>query len=203
MQLLKVKTKNNEFNIEYYHNFIRKKDIGIRKDFFNNMCKDGCINYGKKYSCPPLVPNINSLIHETRGLYVILFKSNPNQINSTEYNKVRIANGVMKSRIIKLMKSLETEFNTVFLSTGSCNLCKSCKLKLNLPCKYPDKRRYSLEAVGVDCNKLCEKLFRTKLLWYKNKKAPEYTCVLCGLVCNKNDKELIEKRLNELIKTFK
>jgi len=197
MQLLEVKTKNNALKIEIYSRFIKKEEILIKKEIFNQMCEGGCINYGKKYSCPPFVLNFNSTIKENQGLYIILFKVDLNQIKSTEYNKIRIANVVLKSRILKLMRYLEDKFNTTFLSSGACNLCKPCKLKLDLPCKYPLKRRPSLEAVGIDCNNLCEKLFNIKLLWYKNKKAPEYSCVLCGLICYEKEIKNIEIELNK------
>ncbi len=199
MQSFRIKTENNEFDIEYFYKFISKKNIGVKKDFFSDMCKEGCKNYGKKYSCPPLTPDFKILIGNKDGLYVVLFKTELNQVDSTEYNKIRIANVVMKSKIIKLMILLESKFNTIFLSTGSCNLCKPCQLKLNLPCKHPDKRRYCLESLGVDCNKLCKDLFDMNLLWYKNKKAPKYTCVICGLVCDKADADKIEKELNKIL----
>ena len=41
--------------------------------------------------------------------------------------------------------------------------------------------RYSLEALGVDCNDLSEKVFGIPLKWYEKGKAPEYTSVICAL----------------------
>jgi len=196
----KIKTENNNIQINYYTGFIKKEDISLRKNLFEEMCKKGCVNYGKKYSCPPFAPKFEALTNNHQGLFIILFQCPLNQIDSTEYNKVRIANVVMKSRIDRLMRILEKEFNTLFLSTGSCRLCKPCKLKLNQPCAHPDKKRYSLESTGVDCNHLSESLFNISMLWYKNKKAPKYTCVICGLLCNERDIEWIRKKTEEIIK---
>jgi len=195
MSSFKVKTKENNLKINFFYDFINKKDVLVKKDCFSKMCLNGCKNYKKKYSCPPFVPDFKNLIKEHEGLFIVLFLCKLNPIKSTEYNKIRIANVVLKSRIIKLMRFLEEKFNTTFLSTGSCNLCKPCKLKLNLPCKHPKKRRYSLEAIGIDCNKISKDLFNIKLLWYKNKKAPRYTCVLCGLVCDKKNIKEIKKEV--------
>lgn len=195
MNRFQVKTKNNSFQVEVYSKFISSSNIPLNKKKFNDMCKSGCVNYGKKYSCPPFVPEIKEIIKNSDGLFVVLFKCNLCQINSTEYNKVRIANAVMKSRTERLLRLIEKDLGVNFLGTGSCRLCKPCKLKLNLPCKYPDKRKYSLEALGVDCNKLSKSLFNIELKWYKIKKAPEYTCVICGLVCNKKQVREIEKFL--------
>ncbi|MBU2638010.1 MAG: DUF2284 domain-containing protein, partial [Nanoarchaeota archaeon] len=73
-----------------------------------------------------------------------------------------------------------------------------CKKALNKPCRYPDKMRFSLESLGVDCNQLTEDVFNFPLLWYKDKTAPEYTSVVCALPVNdenilKKTKEAIEE----------
>lgn len=195
MKSFEIKTKENKININYFLKFILKENIKLDKNGFAEMCKEGCKNYNKKYSCPPFVPDFDNLLKNYDGLYLVLFLSRLDSISSTEYNKVRIANSVMKSRLIKLMRHLEKMFNTTFLSMGSCNLCKLCKCKLNLPCEHPKERRYSLEATGVDCNELSKKLFKIPLSWYKKKKAPEYTCVMCGLLCNKENTGEIEKEI--------
>lgn len=194
-----IKTENNNLKIDYSMDFIEKEKIKIDKKFFEKMCRECCINYNQKYSCPPFSPSFNLLSEDFDGLFIVLFLCKLNQIDSTEYNKIRIANIIMKSKIDKLMRELEEKTNLKYLSTGSCRLCKPCKLKLKQPCKHPEKRRYSLESTGIDCNDLVEKLFKIKLQWYKNKKAPEYTCVLCGLLCNKKDVNRIEKSILELI----
>jgi len=199
MNQFKVITNKNNFKIDYYYEFIGKDKIKVNKDFFSNMCKKGCKNYNKKYSCPPFSPSFKNLSKSYDGLFIIFFLTSLKQIKSTEYNKIRIANVVMKSKIKKLMRYLEEKFDTKFLSTGSCDLCKPCKCKLKLSCKYPEKRRYSLEAVGIDCNKLSEDIFKRKLLWYKDKKAPDYTTVMCGLLCNKKDIRKIEEEIKKYL----
>ncbi len=200
MASFEIQTPKNKFKIEYFSCFIEKEKVKTNKELFSNMCEEGCKNYGKKYSCPPFSPNFINIIKNHKGLFIVLFLCKLNQINSTQYNKIRIVNVVMKSRIIKLMRLLENKFKTIFLSTGSCNLCKPCQLKLNKPCKHPNKKRYCLESTGIDCDYLSKKLFKTHLLWYKNKKAPEYTCVMCGLLCNKNQIENIKKEAEKIIR---
>ena len=196
---MQIQTPKNKFKVEVFSKFVEKEEIKTEKCLFEKMCKDGCINYNKKYSCPPFSPIFEDIIKYKEGLFVVLFKCKLNQINSTEYNKTRIANVVMKSRIEKLMRYLEKEFGTVFLSTGSCRLCKPCKLKIKQACKHPEERRYSLESTGVDCNNLTEYLFNIKLLWYKDKKSPEYTCVVCGLLVNKKDSEKVINTMNSFL----
>lgn len=202
MDSFKIKTKQNNLSISCYKGFIPKKDIKIERKLFAKMCKQGCKNYSKKYSCPPFTPDFEKITNKHEGLFIVLFLCNLEEINSTEYNKIRIANVVMKSRLMKLMRYLEDKHKTIFLSTGSCNLCKPCKLKLKLPCTHPQKRRYSLESIGIDCNHISEKLFSKPLLWYKDKKAPKYTCVMCGLMSNANDEEPIKKDVTSWLSNF-
>lgn len=192
-----VKTKLHKFKVNYDSDFIKKEKIEIKKELFESLCKKGCINYNNKYSCPPFSPNFKNLIQDKEGLFVVIFLVNLKEIPSTEYNKVRIANVVMKSRIEKFMRSIEKDSN--FLSTGACRLCKPCQGKKKLPCKHPEKRRYSLESVGINCNKLTKDLFGIKLFWYKNKASPEYTSIVCGLPCNKKDANYLSKELEKFL----
>jgi predicted metal-binding protein len=176
----------------------------VEKELFSDMCRKGCINYNKKYCCPPFSPKLNDYVKNYEYLIIILLKIDLDQFSKyKEYHKLRVGNAIIKPRIEKLMRILEKDFNTKFLSSGACRLCKPCQKKLNKPCKHPNKMRFSLESLGVDCNKLVEKLFNFKLLWYKDKKAPQYTAVVCGLplkeTINKNKySNIINKRIDEL-----
>jgi predicted metal-binding protein len=179
-----------KIKIEVYSEFIPKAEIKTNRTCFLELCKK-CRNYGKKYACPPASPDFNLLCNK-EGLYGVMLKCNLNQIKNTgEYNKIRIANSIMKSRIDKFMRRLEEKSGNKlkFLSSGSCRLCKKCNLEKNLPCKYPTKMRFSLEATGIHVEDLTKKLFNLPLLWYDSKKhkAPKYTCVVAGMMCNKID----------------
>ena len=180
----RVKTPTQNIILEALSGFISKKNIKTDRVYFLELCKK-CRNYNKKYACPPKSADFGSICNK-EGLFIICFKCGLSQIRTTEFNKIRIANSVMKSRIDKLMRRLEERFCTKFLSSGSCRLCKICNLQKNLPCKYPQKMRFSLEATGIDVDFITRKLFNLPLLWYdsKNHKAPEYTCVVAGLLCD-------------------
>ncbi|MBM3246929.1 hypothetical protein FJZ17_00085 [Candidatus Pacearchaeota archaeon] len=193
----KIKTPKNDLTIELYSKFIKKQEIKLQRQEFIELCKK-CRNYNKKYSCPPKSPDFYNICNK-EGLFIVLLKINLENIKSTEYNKVQLANSILKSRVDKLMRILEKEFNTKFLSSGSCRLCKPCNLQKNLPCKHPKEMRFSLEATGIDCNFLSQTLFNLPLLWFKDKKAPDYTCVLAGLICNQEETEAIKQALSKNI----
>lgn len=204
MEIFQVKTPQNSFNIEYGFCLISRRDIKTDKILFDDLCKKGCPNFGKKYSCPPYSPKFENIGKEFDYLFVTIFSCDLEQIKSTEYNKIRIANSVMKSRMDKFMRNLEQKNGGLFMSNGSCRLCRSCACKLGKPCKYPEKKRYSLESTGIDVNQLSEKCFDRKLLWYdkEKSKAPESTCVVSALFCKKEDFEVLKKDFISLLKSI-
>lgn len=199
-----INTPKHRLLVKYRYGTIHKDRVKVDKELFYQMCKDGCPNFNQKYTCPPLSPDFKTFMKLYDQLFVLLFTLNLDQYHNTEYReylKLQISNAVLKSKIEKIMRELETITVTPFLGTGSCRLCKPCQKKLNLPCKHPEKRRYSLEALGVDCNILCEKLFAVPLLWYKDKHAPRYTSVVCGLPLKKKSDD--KKVIAHLTKTLK
>ncbi|VVB76380.1 Uncharacterised protein [Candidatus Tiddalikarchaeum anstoanum] len=195
-----VKTPERIVRVGVFFKFVEKNDVKTNKTFFAKLCEK-CKNYNLKYSCPPKSPSFESLCKH-RGLVIVLFKCCLSNIDSTEFNKVRIANSVMKSRIEKLMKHLEGVFNSKYFGSGSCRLCKKCSLQENLPCRHPGLMHFSLEATGVDCNYLSSLLFNIPLLWYKDNKAPEYTCTISGLPCKLEDAEIVEKEIAAFIQNL-
>ncbi|MBU0975999.1 MAG: DUF2284 domain-containing protein [Patescibacteria group bacterium] len=189
MKTLTIKTPKHELLIDYYYGIVEKSEVAVDKVLFIQMCKDGCSNYGNKYSCPPYSPHFEDYLKNYSRLFIVAFTlelSQFNQTNYKEYLKIRIANSILKSRIEKLMRILEQNFDTKYLGTGACKLCRSCQLKIEKPCKYPSKRRYSLESLGVDCDDLMKQVFQKKLKWYRDEKAPEYTSVICALPIKNN-----------------
>ena len=192
-----VQTPKHKLLIRYFMGILDIKSVKLNKRLFFKMCKEGCVNFDKKYGCPPNSGDFSDLVKKFDKLFVMLFTLEMSQFDKTnyqEYLKLRIANSVLKSRIEKVMRVIEEKYNGLFFGSGACRLCNSCNKKRDLPCKYPKRRRPSLEAAGVDCNYLTKKLFDIPLQWYKDKKCPEYTSAVCGLAVSKDvdDKELEE-----------
>jgi len=93
---------------------------------------------------------------------------------------------------------LENELDGLLLKSGPCRICKKCSVIEFKPCKFPHKKRYALEAVGVDVQKLAIPL-KHQLLWYSRKSLPEYTSVVCAILTNKRvHQEGVYKSFTEL-----
>lgn len=186
---INIQTPKHNLNILCFYNTFPTEEIKVNKKLFKKMCQEGCPNYNQKFGCPPLSPSFFDVVKEKELFFLamVLELKQFDKENYQEYLKIRIANSILKSRIEKVMRKLEKITKTKFLSTGACRLCKPCQKKIGKPCKHPHKRRYSLESLGVDCNHLTKEAFNLPLKWYKNKQAPEYTTVICGLPINENN----------------
>lgn len=197
-----VRTAKHELKINYIFQFFKISDVKIDKKLFNELCKSGCKNYSKKYSCPPYAPDFKNEINDNDLIFVLMFHTDLKQLDNTDYrswHKLLLLNRVMKPRIEKIMRQLEQISKTRFLATGSCRLCNPCQLKLKKPCKYPEKRRYSLESMGVDCNALSKKLNKP-LQWLSKEKTPEYTAVICGLPLKAKAKNQVLDEFQDIIR---
>jgi len=167
----------------------------------HNLCENGCVNYAKKWSCPPFTPHFVDFVKKWDKLYIFYLRINLEQLSyiKHDYLKIKAANTIMKSRADRfLIKMAENYGNCI--SSGSCRLCKPCKCKIELPCAHPDIMTYSFEAMGIDVERLIDDLFEKPLLWYNPPFLPEYTSIVCGLLTNEViTKEKLYYEYNECI----
>jgi predicted metal-binding protein len=167
---------------------ITSKDCFLLEDKqkFQRLCSDGCMNFSKKWSCPPYAPLFQDFCSKWDKLYVLHMSIDTDQLTyvKNDYLKIKAANSILKSRADKFLCKVAREYGR-YISTGSCRLCNPCKCKNNLPCAHPEIMTYSYEALGVDVSKLVNMCFQKPLLWYKPQSMPRYTSVVCGLLTNK------------------
>ncbi|MDD5417062.1 MAG: DUF2284 domain-containing protein [Candidatus Aenigmarchaeota archaeon] len=160
--------------IEYCFDFIDTDKIPTNKTLFAEACKKGCKNYNKKWSCPPCSPSFDKMKHKKKFLVVMIKINGRYFADCTEWMKVKTINSILKSKLDNAVRGIADKFNGYCYISGSCRLCKICAKKTNKPCRHPNKLRYSLEAVGIDCNKLVEKTLKEKLCWYNKGVKYEY-----------------------------
>ncbi|KMT22210.1 DUF2284 domain-containing protein [Clostridium cylindrosporum] len=174
-----------------------------KKDKFSQLCMEGCPNYGSKWSCPPYSPSFMSYSKKFKYAMVLLLSCNLSQFDYTkqEYMKIKVSNSILKSRTNKIMRALEDRCNGIMLAGGSCRLCKPCALKSNQgSCKKPTQMRFTMESLGLDVESICLDFFNYKLLWYKDKKAPEYASVVSCLL---SENPINEAEIISFIENFK
>lgn len=157
----------------------------VNKVYFDRLCKDGCPNYGNKWSCPPYAPEYIKFVEKYEFIDIFMLYIELDQFDyiKQEYLKVKAANSIMKSRIDRALRNSINK-NEFYISTGSCRLCKSCKKKIGKACVHPEHRTYSFEALGINVSLLTMDIFHRELLWYRTKNLPQYTSVVAGLLTN-------------------
>lgn len=184
--------------IDYYINSVPFETVPTNKKVFEEMCKSGCKNYNNKWSCPPCSPDFNKMKHK-KNFIVIMISIDSKYFNDCkEWSKVRAINVILKSKMDNIVKELERISNGYCYISGACRLCKICAKKENKPCKHPDKLRYSLESVGIDCNKLSEIAFGRNLCWYKEGQKYFYGSALGA--CETDSEIDVEKIVLDIIK---
>ena len=172
-------TPTRRIVIDKLVSIIEIKNIQISINKFLTLCSENCINFNSKYSCPPFSPSFSAFAGNKINGKIICYRLNLNQYAPLPvYHRIRASNAVLKSLIDKELHSFK-ENGTKVAGSGSCRACKPCGAKTGIPCKKPDRKIYSLEAMGVDVDKLVQDCFGFNLQWYiKGEKTPDYTCVV-------------------------
>lgn len=152
---------------------------------FDNLCKGGCPNYARKWSCPPFSPSFADAALKWENLYILFMHAELSQFSyiKNDYLKVKAANNVLKSRADRFIRKMAGLYGS-YISTGSCRLCKPCKCKTDMPCAHPDLMACSFEALGIDVGRMVCDCFQKQLLWYRRSHLPQYTSAVCGILTN-------------------
>ena len=176
---LRHRTVTRELIIDKFVSVIAIIEVDSDQSLFANLCESGCRNYGTKYSCPPYSPKFSEFSGSASRAQVICYKVSLDQFAPIPlYSRIRAGNSVLKSLIDKELSSHKAQGHKV-AGSGSCRRCKVCGAKLKEPCKKPDRRIYSLEALGVNVDRLVHVLFGFQLQWYlPGRKLPDYTCTV-------------------------
>ena len=179
-QQFEYTTSKLKLNIHFKHNLItveKLKQYLVPKHLIDAFCKGeynqtklACKNYGNCYSCPPYAPSFEEI--KSKNPFFVLM------------NAYRTLSPLM----YKYGQWLERTIGGKDMIDGRCRLCKPCRLQLGEPCRYPSKRRSSLEALGIHASKLAKEVLNHKIQWYRRVNGklviPEYVTVIHGLLTN-------------------
>ena len=130
-----------------------------------------CPSYGHSWSCPPNSPYLEKALSMYAEFYLIYSKFDLEQYIKKEKDRSGRSEFFIKNTFL-LTKSfrtndLEKEVNNflkkykqpykkrLLLYDGTCKYCEmqnlnGCNFDSGEPCRYPDKKQYSMEAVGIE-----------------------------------------------------
>lgn len=131
-----------------------------------NYCKN-CENYNRIWSCPPHYFNTYEYLtgHKSADLYAL---------------KINLDAGLSRQVVMDIFqkerrsfgdKLMSMEDKSTALIAGNCYQCKVCKRQDNLPCVLEDKRRYSLESLGLIVSEITAGLLGIEIEWAKEGEA--------------------------------
>ncbi|NVM34624.1 MAG: DUF2284 domain-containing protein [Candidatus Lokiarchaeota archaeon] len=159
-----------------------------------------CPSFGHSWACPPEAPYLEEEVSKYQKFFLLYVKFNLNeyiqkvQANHPKRSEETIRNEFFMKNLLR--DKLEQEIfsfieedqslyeKRLILWDGFCRVCynkndKGCTYDSGDPCRYPDKKRYSMEAVGIDVTKTVNNL-NFNLEWPPNDYVYRF-----GLVCIK------------------
>ncbi|WP_250675090.1 DUF2284 domain-containing protein [Paraclostridium ghonii] len=152
-------------------------------DYFTGLCKDGCPHYDLSYTCPPNSPKFTEYTKNYEYSLVIVM-----YMNIDSHNSIETVHPYLRRVLSDLLIPLEKKFNGLLSDGGRCRYCNKCAYVENLPCRYPDKIRFSMEAMGIDLDKVCKDILNHSILWNENNEN-SYCTVLGSINFNGNFNE--------------
>lgn len=168
------------------------------QNYCNNP-KFKCPNYGHSWACPPEAPYLEEKVVKFHKFYLVYYdfnlkeyvkkkkEQNPNRsenrIKNSLYHKEFIRD-YLENEIYEFLKNLKEPYNEkLILWDGYCRICnkegKNCTYDDAQPCRYPEEKRFSMEAVGINVDKTVKNL-KIPIEWPPSNHAYRF-----GLVCIK------------------
>ena len=140
-------------------NVIDVKSIVFDPVFREICASNACGQYGKCWTCPPDVGEIDKLIAEAKGYsHGLVYQTVSRLEDGYDFEGMIEAGNIHNQLAHEIRKALSSEaFSKVLhLGAGGCRLCKVCAKKTNESCRFPALAMRSLEAYGIHVSKLAE-----------------------------------------------
>ena len=136
---------------------ISASDIVTDKVFRDMCASNACGMYGKCWTCPPDVGEIDALMAEIKNYdHVLVYQTVTELEDSYDFE------GMIEAKKLgyKIARSLRGTFDipeissVLHLGAGGCGVCETCAKRTGEPCRAPELALASLEAYGVNVSKL-------------------------------------------------
>ena len=139
---------------------------------FQDACK-ACPDYDRRWSCPPDVPAAKAAFAPYQLVHVIglVVRYTPETIaaavtpEETERLRQESYGSIKKSLLSTLLELEKMCPGSWTVAAGRCEQCERCTRPEGLPCRRPERMRYSFSAFGFDLGKMARELLGIELLW--------------------------------------
>lgn len=125
---------------------------------FRDFCKeDACGHFGRNWTCPPHVGEIQALIDGAWGYDRALVYETVGEIadklDKTGIRKAALLHDEVAQRILEG----SPPGNLLHLSAGACRICERCTAMDGEPCRNPERALPSMAAYGIHVCALAER----------------------------------------------
>lgn len=157
---------------------------------FRKACQQ-CPNYDKVWSCPSYDFDVTEYWKQYQTLQLtavrIQFSEDMTARTYTQEELNDIFQNTLfveKQKLSNILYEKEAAHpGSISLSAGSCGFCKNgCTRPDGLPCRFPEKMRYSIESLGGNVGLTLDRLMHQKLEWTQEGRLPSHFVLVCGLL---------------------
>ena len=135
---------------------IAVSEIGFYPSLRELCAMNSCGAYGKNYTCPPLLGEIDDLIEKVKAFdTAIIFRAFYTLEDSFDIEGMDEGSAQFKKltyQAFDIAKEINPEI--LVLGAGGCRLCKTCAAVDKTPCRFPDRALSSLEGHGIQVSEL-------------------------------------------------
>ena len=141
------------------------------------MCKDGCNQYGKRWSCPPACGDLEEcqdrLAKYSRGLLVQTVGELDDEFDGEGMMRLQVRHNACLETLAAHLRLRHPELLPV--GTGCCMICPQCTYP-EKPCRHPKRCIVPMEAYGLLVADVCK---TAGLQYYYGPNTITYTaCIL-------------------------
>ena len=158
---------------------------------FLECCRQ-CGNYDQTWACPSFDFDVIQYWEKYRSFHIIGLKlrlsEKLRQKTLTEKEQEEVISRILWKEKAKLSEELFAEEKkypgSISLSAGSCQNCRkgTCTRLEGTPCRFPEKMRYSIEALGGNVGLTVTKYLKQELEWIQEGRLPEHFMLVSGLL---------------------
>lgn len=156
---------------------------------FMDACK-ACPDYARVWSCPPGLPGARELLGGYQTAHIVGVKVIYDEAERARALRFpedaeavrRESYGVVKRALLDALLAFEKVCpGSTTIAAGRCEQCEECTRPHGLPCRRPERLRYSFSAFGFDLTAIAKDLLGMDLLW-ANEGLPEYNAAIAAFV---------------------
>jgi len=161
-----VNIQSTEISINKLNAFRNKTEVG-------EICKQGCPNYSKSWSCPPNVESFTEYCKTFTKARVYLFVAST-ELFLDKKNPLIECYDRLKKFSGKYLLDEEIKQAGRAIISHTCDVCDECTILKGERCAEPEKIRYHMTSFGFRVDAICQELFDHHISWGNDSAPAEY-----------------------------